>query len=86
MSVESGSISLILLPVKVLYRLYNPYPTTATAATVTAILTIGTAIKYIEFPYTTNYINLYWSISDTKWSIYIFDNNNDKIKNRKKGT
>ena len=44
--------------------------------------TIGTTIKYIEFPYTANYINLYWSISDTKWSIYIFDNdnNNEKIK------
>ena len=42
--------------------------------------TIGTTIKDIEFSISDNYINLYWSISDTIWSIYIFDKNNNMIK------
>ena len=45
--------------------------------------TIGTTTKLInnsEFNFiNANYINLYWSVSDTTWCIYVFNNSNQQI-------
>jgi hypothetical protein len=62
---------------------YNHISIDIKKSTSTYILSfiIGTTIKDIVIPYTSDYINLYWSISDTIWSIYIVDKNNNIIKN-----